>query len=308
VTQTLQSITFGRYADKILELANETFAPLYRKVFQRYWHDGSFYAKMNQNYTTTDWQNCTFETYIPTTDQTHGLNYYRIAIQLLPEVNSQIFHEAAQKLRVPTRLPPGQLDSELQIIISPRLNKWGFIRSFNHTPNKTKGYQTNIYITNRREKASKTSMGGNLIVTPPEVLWVKITRAIAKFLDIRITAFLKAMKIQPFQIDYKDNNTLYYTYIVSAVLSPFSHSLRTTINSLSHTLDVLLHKIWKLKDNIGSQTLAKQAIHPLKDLNPVKLQEVFVYIRQGLLENLERTTNTLNPLEAAVLYGGKRNG
>lgn len=294
------NMPWGNYTDKILELANSTFATMYHKIFKQYWHDGKFTAKMSQNYTTTDWQNGIFETYIPTQDATHGLSYYRIAIKIVESINSQTFKEEAQKLRTPLHFPPGQLDSELQIVISKRLDKWGFIRAFNHTRNKIKGYQTNIYITNRREKASKTSQGGQRIVTPPEVLWVKIIRSICEFLNKRITKLLEALHLKNWQVGAKDNNMLYYIICNSAILSRFSHSLRLTIQTLSHSLDYLLHKIWSIQEDIGNQTLAKRAVKPLKDLTPVKLKEVFVYIRQELQKNLERKPQ-LNSHELQLL-------
>lgn len=296
-----KSLPWGSYTDKILELANSTFATMYHKIFKQYWHDGKFTAKMTQNYTTTDWQNGLFETYIPTQDATHGLSYYRIAIKIVESINSQTFKEEAQKLRVPLHFPPGQLDSELQVIISQRLNKWGFIRAYNHTKGKIKGYQTNIYITNRREKASKTSMGGQKIITPPEVLWVKITRAICEFLNHRITKLLEALHLKRWQIGAKDNNTLYYIICNSAVVSHFSHSLRLTIQTLSHSLDYLLHKIWSIQEDIGNQTLAKRAIEPLKGLSPKKLSDVFLYIRQELTRELAQNKPRLNSHELKLL-------
>jgi hypothetical protein len=288
-----KQIPFGTYTDKILEYANQTFATMYHKVFKQYWHDNKFFAKMNQNYTTTDWQNGTFETYIPTRDQTHGLSYYRIAIKLVPEIDKQTLHEEAQKLQQPMHSPTGQLDSELQIIISPKLKKWGFLHAFRHV--QKKGYLTNVYITRSHNQT-----------LPPEVLWVRILRFISEFLNKRILAFLDALKLQPYQWDHKDMNMLYYICNNSAILSRFSHAIRTSIVSMSHTLDVILHRIWSLKDEIGSQTLAKQAIKPLLDLKPDKLKDVFIYIRQELKDNLQRKSNQLNPLEVQLLYGGRR--
>lgn len=247
----MSQIPFGQYADKILQFANETFAPMYHKIHKQYWHDQKFFAKMTQNYTSTDWQNAQFETYIPTEDiPGYGLSYYRIAIKLLPAVNNQTFREETEKLRAPLHMPPGQLDSELQIIISPRLNKWGFIRAYRHRKDK-KGYLSTIYITNKQNKKTfKTD------VTPPEVLWVRILRGISEFLNKRITALLDKLNLNHIQRDSKDNNTCYYILSNSNTLSRFSHSIRTTILSLSHCLDYFLHKIWGIKTEIGIQNKA----------------------------------------------------
>ena len=306
--QTSTPMPWGSYTDKILEYANATFATLYRKVFKQYWHDGKFTAQMTQNYTSTDWKNGFFETYIPTRDSTHGLSYYRIAIKLVDSINNEDFHRQVEEMRHPTHAPVGTLDSELIIVISQRLNRWGFIRSYNYTPQKTRGYQANIYITNRREKASKTSMGGQQLVTPPEVLWVKITRAVCTFLNTRMNALLKSLHIERWQLGAKDNNTLYYIICNSAICSRFSHFLRLTIQSMSHTLDVLLHKIWSIEEDIGNQNLAKRAIKPLLGLSPDKLTEVFRYIRESLEIDLSQQKARLNPQEMALISAVTRHG
>ena len=308
MNQPQPQMPWGAYVDKILEQANSTFATLYRKVFKQYWHDGKFTAHMAQNYTSTDWKNGFFETYIPTRDSTHGLSYYRIAIKLVDSINNEDFHKQVEEMRHPTHAPVGTLDSELIIVISQRLNRWGFIRSYNYTPQKTRGYQANIYITNRREKASKTSMGGQQLVTPPEVLWVKITRAVCTFLNTRMNALLTSLKLERWQLGVKDNNTLYYICVNSAILGRFSHFLRLTILSMSHTLDVLLHKIWSIEEDIGSQNLAKRAIKPLLGLSPDKLTDVFRYIRQGLEVDLSKPRGRLNPQEMAILQAVGRHG
>jgi hypothetical protein len=306
--ETAAPIPWGSYVDKILEQANSTFATLYRKVFKQYWHDGKFTAHMAQNYTSTDWKNGVFETYVPTRDTTHGLSYYRICLKLVESVNVEEFHQQVEELRHPTHAPVGIIDSELIIVISQRLNKWGFIRAYNYTPNKERGYQANIYITNRREKASKTSMGGKRIVTPPEVLWVKIVRSICEFINTRMNALLKSLHLERWQLGVKDNNTLYYMICNSAICSRFSHFLRLTIQSFSHTLDVLLHKIWSIEEDIGNQNLAKRAITPLLGLSPDKLTEVFRYIREKLKIDLSENKPRLNTQEKAILAAVTRHG
>lgn len=305
---TTHTIPWGTYTDKILGYANSTFATLYHKVYKQYWHNNKETAHMPQNYTSTDWQNSFFETYIPTRDSTHGLSYYRIAIKMVESVNNEEFHQHVEEARKPTQTPPGVLDSELIIVVAQRLNKWGFIRSYNYTPQKTRGYQANIYITNRREKASKTSMGGQQLIIPPEVLWVKITRAVCTFINLRITALLKALNLERWQLGAKDNNTLYYIICNSAIFSRFSHFLRLTVQSLSHTLDVLLHKIWCIEEDIGNQNLAKRAIKPLLGLTPAKLSEVWRYIRQELEVDLSVNKNRFNPQELAILQAVSRHG
>ena len=291
-TQNLKNVSFGTYTDKILNLANQTFTGLYHKVYKQYWHDNKFFAKMNQCYCTTDNENAVYETYIPTRNQTHGLNFYRIAIKLLPEVDNQTFREETEKLRTPLRMPPGQLDSELQIIISPKLKKWGFIRAYKHNPNK--GYLSTIYIT--KERNPKTGKSDTI---PPEVLWVRIVRAIATFLDKRITAYLTSLHLVKHDYDHIDNNRHYYIESISAVLTRFSLEIRNALLCMSQVLDVLLHKIWSVQAEIGVQNKAFSC-------SVSQMREEILYLQQAIkakfkLENNLEVDKGLNFLNALVV-------
>jgi hypothetical protein len=123
-----------------------------------------------------------------------------------------------------------------------------------------------------------------------------------------MNALLKSLHIERWQLGAKDNNTLYYIICNSAICSRFSHFLRLTIQSMSHTLDVLLHKIWSIEEDIGSQNLAKRAIKPLLGLSPDKLTDVFRYIRQELEVDLSKPRGRLNPQEIAILQAVSRHG
>ena len=293
-----KELSFGAYTDKILGYANQTFTSMYRGVYKRYWDDGSFFQKMNQCYCTTDAENATYETYIPTADVVgHGLSYYRIVLKLIPEVDNQRFREEVEKLRTPLRQVPGVIDSELIIVLSPKLSKWGFIRAFRHI--KKPGYLSSIFITKAFDKKTRKSY-----LIPPQVMWTKLVRFIAEFLNKRILAWLDSLKLQPFQWDYNASNMLYYICSNSEILTRFSHSIRTSIVSLSHSLDWLLKKISDIKKEIGAENAAKQAIKPFLGVKVDQWNKVWDNIRKGLQEEFEerqKESCLLKPEEERLL-------
>ncbi|MEM2146368.1 MAG: hypothetical protein QW279_13475, partial [Candidatus Jordarchaeaceae archaeon] len=95
-TEAALSQIFGEYCDKLLQYCNETFSTMYAKIFKKYWHDGRYYAKMNRNYATTDWQRAQYEVYIPTREnQDQNLSYFRLTVKVLPEVDAETAHAEA---------------------------------------------------------------------------------------------------------------------------------------------------------------------------------------------------------------------
>lgn len=297
-----KELEFGAYADKILGYANQTFTRMYRKIYKQYWHDGKFFSKMNQCYCTTNQEEAAYETYMPTSDVVgHGLSYYRIALKLVPEVDNQSFREEVEKLRTPLKQVPGVIDSELLIVISPKLSRWGFIRAFRHI--KKPGFLSSIFITKTRDKKT-----GKSYLIPPQVMWTKIVRFIAEFLNKRILAWLDSLKLQPYQWDYNQSNMLYYICNNSAILNRFSHSIRTSIVSLSHSLDHLLGKIRDIKREIGYENTAKQVIKPFLCLNVEEWSTVFTHVRARLQVEIEERSKRLRPEEKQILtcrVGGK---
>jgi hypothetical protein len=290
-----QELAFGAYVDKILGYANQTFTGMYRKIYKQYWHDNKFFSKMNQCYCTTDQENATYETYMPTADVVGGgLSYYRIVLKLVPEVDNQKFRQEVEKLRTPLRQVPGTIDSELIIVLSPKLSKWGFIRAFRHV--KKPGYLSSIFITKTRDKKT-----GKSFLIPPQVMWTKLVRFIAEFLNKRILAWLDALKLQPYQWDHKASNMLYYICNNSAILTRFSHSIRTSIVSLSHSLDHLLQKIKEIKREIGLENAAKQAIKPFLGLEVEQWGAVWNHIRTNLDLELKHRKSRLRPEEERLL-------
>jgi hypothetical protein len=290
--KNLKNIPFGTLTDQLLKRANETFAPMYRHIYKKHWHNNTFTAQMPRSYNYTDWQNGEFETYLPSNNHTgQPLSYSRIAIKIVPEVNTQLLHQHSKKMQQLINPPIGnKIDSELIVIVSPKLASWGFIRAYKHI--QAPGFLTAVLIT--KDKSGPL---------PIDAVWTRILRFVGNFLNKRITGFLKALGIQRYQLDGKDNNSLYYILCNSAVISRFGDSIRTSLLSLSESLDWIFRRILVAKEELVAESTANKVIEQLKMVNPEQLSKIFCKIRSGLELSLQTGFNRLNPIEVQLLNG-----
>jgi hypothetical protein len=256
-----RNIPYGEYVDHILQLCNETFTPLYSKVFKQYWHDNRFMAKMARNYVKTDWENAQYEVYIPTADNLeNNLQYMRISVKVVPSVDYESARVEQRKLLKPLITPAGIVDSELLIIIAPKLKKRGFVRGYKHT--KKPGYLTGVFVAKF-----------------PEQVFLRILDVLQKFIGHRIDKLLDKLGFTPYQTDYNDSKKFYYIGLYH-IIERFSHVIGLMIRSFSHFLAWIHGKHKSVKHNIGLQNMARQAIKPFKrkeipKVDRVKLVEMF---------------------------------
>ena len=243
---------FGLYTDRVLELANATFSPMYTRIFEECW-DNSMDARMTRNYCITKWSEGIYEVYVPTFARVDGgnLGFWRIIIKVLPEIDTQAAHEQGIDCFEQHIKPAGVVDSELICLVAPRKSarawrrKEKLIRGFKQEPKP--GYLTGVFIG------------------PPEICMLRIGKVIANFLKKRIKALLEKLNLEPWQYDYKGHEHLYYTNICN-VIESFSYLIATSLRCLSHSLNWILMKMRGLKQEIGRQNMLKMAISKVFEL------------------------------------------
>lgn len=256
--------SFGEFTDKILQYANETFSVLHHKFLKDLWGDNRITAKLHHNQVQTDWPNGTYEVYIPTRDNAeYNLSYYRIAIQVLPEISNETKRLEAYKLQEQKLKPLGIVESELLILIAPKVKRWipGGVRGFKHL-NKP-GYFTAIFVNKS-----------------PEIIWKRILDHILNFLNKRIEGFMRSLGFETWL--WKWHSLKGHEDALLYILERFSFVIQQSFLTLQK---LYYHLIKKLKDvlcEIGNQNIAKQAVKPLKELNAARLQRVFQLIRERL--------------------------
>jgi len=262
----LETEVFGYYCDRVLELCNHAFSPMYYRVFKRYWHDGKVMARMARNYCATDWENGVYEVYIPVRERLDGANmqYYRIVVKVVPEVDPWIARDEAKRLSENPLYPPlGVVDSELVAIVAPRRKARGFIRGFRHI--QKRGYLTAVII-------SKV----------PEFTFKRLLTLITNFLKTRINKLLEKLHLENWQKDYVSEDRLYY--IISNIIERFSYGIAVTLRSLSHSLSWLLAKLKTVFREIGLQNTVISALRTIRKLpesDQVRAVQLLVACIQG---------------------------
>lgn len=256
---------FGDYADKVLKFANETFSTMYQKIFKPYWHDGRFMAKMSQNYASTDWQNSTYEFYVPTRDSvSNNLQFYRVIIKVVDSLDRESVHTESIQLQKPLKYPSGIIDSELIVVVSPKLKQRGFVRGFKHI--KKPGYLT-----------------AAIVAKFPELAFLRILKIMANFFDRRIKAFLAKLdfdtEFQPWKYDYKKSEQFYYM-MLTGIIERYSHTIALSLRCFSHVLAWIKGKIKSLYHEIGLQNMAFQALKALKPVENCSQKDKIAILRK----------------------------
>lgn len=281
VSQNKKAMPFGEFTDKLLQHSNNTFSTIHHKFLKKIWGDNATTAKLHHNQVYTDWQNGTYECYIPTRDSTEfNLEYLRVAIQIQPLNSNDTKHQDAYKLSVPIKEPHGKIESELLILIAPHQDRWGLVRGFKHR-NKP-GYFTAVF-TN----------------TSPDIIWKRVLDTITNFIQKRLDGLMKALKIEPWIWKWhqqKEHNTLYYS-----ILEHFSYVIRQSVFTFLELYRHFVKQIKAVLGEIGIQNVALTALRVFDGLSYHQLGRVFSEIRAGLNVEVSLDDDALRVLEAVQI-------
>jgi len=203
---------FGSYADEVLELLVEHFGPAYKHVFAFCWNNG-FDARTRRSYARAYREDCLYEVYVPiAAHPSMNMQYYRIAVKVVPEISQQKAKELAIGLMNPRQRPNGIIDSESIFIVA--LRRRGWIHGFRHV--KLPGYLTCIVVDRNPHEAIKT-----------------ICRLIWRFLKSMRSG---TRRTAPSIIVIPNN-----------IINKLSYHIRQTIRCLSRFLDWLKGRAERLK-------------------------------------------------------------
>lgn len=231
-----QPVAFHAYAERVLELFNHVFSPMYARVFKEKWHDGSFFAHMPRNYCRTDWQSMRYEAYWPVTVDAEGfMRYYRITVKVVAELDPWILRECAAELERPLLLPNGIVREQTIIVVAQRRKGRGFVKAYKN--------------------------GDDTLVTAfihrcPEIAVKRVLCVIANFIEKRLKALLKKLNVEPHQIDYISLERLHHSLLYN-IIESYSLIINRMVRSLSHGLCWLKEKLKEVLFEIGRQNMLK---------------------------------------------------
>lgn len=291
--------TFGAFTDQILQYANETFTVLHARFLKKIWGN-SVTNKLHCNQVAYNWKEGRYEIYIPTRDNAeYNLSYYRIAIQVLPEISNETKRLEAYKLQEQKLKPLGNVESELLILIAPKVKRWvpGGVRGFKHL-NKP-GYFTAIFVNKS-----------------PEIIWKRVMDHLLNFISKRLDGLMNALGFETWVWKWilsKRNN--YGSNI--RILEHFSFVIRQSFETLVLLYQHFRDKLRLVLGEIGAENVALQVLRPLKALRMDELTRVFTIVRERLavqivakedegvryLEAIRRAVPCEEPNEAKVDWG-----
>lgn len=255
--------TFGSYTDQILQYANETFSVLHHKFLKQIWGDNKTTAKLHHNQCHTNWQNGTYEVYIPTRDNVeNNLSYYRIAIKVLPYVSNSDKREQANKLASQTTKPLGVIESELLILIAPHQDRWGLVQGFKHV-NKP-GYFTGIFVN----KSSK-------------IVWKRVLDRILNFVQKRLEGLMASLGFETWVWKWILTKRNSYCSNIR-ILERFSFVIQQSFETLLLLFQHFKDKLQVVLSEIGAENVALMVLQPLQGIRMDELSRVFTVVRERL--------------------------
>jgi hypothetical protein len=267
----------GLFAERFMELCQDYFATLYRRVSERIWNNG-VYSYVKAAYYTCKFDVGVAEYHVPTVlNGENFMQYYRIAISVVPELDEETYWSEALRLVKVISPPMGWNDSGTIFIVAPKV---------------TRKHAFQVWKEKHKGMLKIKRVAGWLvipIVSPsPEVALKKLLTHVAHFWRARVKGFLRKLNVEPWQYDYDEKNILYYLpKVIENYSSQIIYCLRSMVAHLLYFMDRLkevLNAIARLGDMKRKvMDAARRLAEALNVLEPRKREEVLAKLRECLL-------------------------
>lgn len=229
----------GVFTDEILGYANNTLATIHHKFAKQIWGDNNITAKLKNNQSHTNWQEGTYEVYIPTFDSpNYNLKYYRIAIKVLYEISDATKRQEAIKMTRRIQQPLGEVESELICLIAYKQDKPGIVKGFPHSTKK--GFFTGVFVSGKRS---------------PTLIWKRVIDHIANFVSKKLDGLMRSLKFETWMWKWllsKNDNC----FTMNVILKHFSLSIQQSVISLIKLFQHLCDKMRLVLGEIGVLNVA----------------------------------------------------
>jgi hypothetical protein len=211
--------TEGLFAEKFIELCQDTFVQIYRKVSESYWNN-SIYGNVRRPYYMCDHDFGVAEYYVPTVLNGEGfIQCHRIVVSVLPELDDNIYESEIYRLTRPLSPPMGIIDSTTIFVVAPKVTRRHAFRVWKEK------FKAMLKI--KRVAGCFTIP---IISSDPEIAFKKLLAHLTNFWNKRINAFLNRLKVQAWQYDYNIKNLLSNTYrVIENCDRQIIHCLRSMI-------------------------------------------------------------------------------
>jgi hypothetical protein len=246
---TAPSALQGYFAERLMELCQERFATLYKRVSEGIWNNG-VYSFQRRPYYLASLDVGVLEYYVPTVlGGENFLRFNRIDITVVPELDEAVFEREAESMRRPLVSPAGIEDSSTGFVVAPRV---------------TEDHARRVRTLGKRGMLKIRKFGRTFVVPivakTPEEAFRKILSHIVNFWEKRVRAFLEKLKIQPWQYDYKVTNLLSNTI---RVIENYDSRIRYSLKAMVAHLAYFREGLERVGDLIRTVEHLKSLIRPL---------------------------------------------
>jgi len=281
VMNELNKLLFKPYQERLFELVQDYFVPMYNKIDRKLWNN-QIYASVKRPYYTTLFEYGIAEYYIPTTNNVDGgVQYYRVAFAVVPKLDEGKYENACEFVKRPLSTPPGKVDSTTIFVVGREVTE----------EHKRK-------VREQGKKAMlKIKQKGDCFCIPivapsPEVAFRKIMKHISHFWDGRVKAFLEKLGVQPWIYGGRIKNLLALLRnntikVIERVSETIKHSLESMVAHLVYFMDGLsMTQKLIAKLNMAIQRVhetAKQVAERVSLLNPFDRERVLAKLQECLI-------------------------
>ncbi|MEM2567311.1 MAG: hypothetical protein QXR84_08840 [Candidatus Bathyarchaeia archaeon] len=268
---------YVEFAGRFFELVQDAFARVYRNVSEKFWNNG-VYASVRQAYYTCNFNVGFGEYYIPTVLDSEGfMHFHRVVVVVLPELESEIYEAEIKRVLVPSCRPMGVIDSTTIFIVAPRGTRRHRLRVF------LEKFKAMLKIK-RPSPTMRDTLVIPIIHPEPEIAFKKLMTHVSHFWNVRVKRFVEALKLQPYQYDYKLENLLSITLkVIENYSSQIIHCLRSMV----------AHLLWftgRLKEalkRIGALNILKAKVFAgLREIRGVELPREYAVQLQVLVADV----------------------
>jgi len=269
---SIKSIPFGNFSDKIIEYAATTFSPIYARVVKKHW-DNSRFARVRKNYYFSSFEDGIVEVYIPTFQhESLNMNYHRIIIKTLPYLDKEIMLEESQILQKRKyvshgRGPAGTIDSTTIVLMARQISPSALIQYREDKKLIYYGQKPKREWFLRGKKRQGNLMIMPIITKVPEIAIKRLLTVLMKFYKDRLKALVKSLYLMRFHYEERSTMSSALYYITSCIREKISLSLGNAVSCLSRVYDWFREKKLQIIGHLARQT---QIMNLFKQISKVK--------------------------------------
>jgi hypothetical protein len=215
------------YQSKVLEAFQDVEAPMFKRVWEYLWNDGTYYANVRRPYRVVMFDQGRLEFNIPVAPNlNYSMEYHRVSVKVLTHVDEDSVREAIAEMMKPITSPAGRVRSFTLFIIAPE------------------GCKPII-------KGGRISREGFLYVVVDPVPENAVIRAFKLFLNHlvkRLKGFIRSLKLEEWMVDEYFKNR--EQSLLTSLIEKYRLSIRRIFDCFVKTMDWIAGRVQELEKRL----------------------------------------------------------